>query len=48
MKDRVMITIDRMVRIKAKEICGLVPFSRYVQHLLEKDILERYEEEVDS
>jgi hypothetical protein len=38
MKARISISIDTTVLEKAKKIAGLVPFSRFVESLLVKEI----------
>jgi len=40
-KERVMITIDGEVRRQIKRTIGLIPFSRFVEDLLRKEIDRR-------
>lgn len=48
MKKNYTLSLDTEVVRRARELCGLVSFSRYVQHLLERDVADRGGEDDDS
>lgn len=44
-KDKVMVTIDGDIRRQAKQLAGLIPFSRYIEDLIRKEIDRHNKEE---